>query len=126
MEGFGVECRGLFTDMGHFRSPCCGACSPSVENLSLGNYGNSEEPTTYFPTSGITIPPPPVFRFASAIRNILNGHHDPQPRPPIGFTESIYYSGEGVPPHPSLWEIVARLLPPAAGTHPGLCPLRRA
>src|ERR1700730_9147757 len=57
MEGFGVECRGLFTDMGHFRSPCCGACSPSVENLSLGNYGNSEEPTTYFPTSGTTIPP---------------------------------------------------------------------
>jgi hypothetical protein len=61
--------------------------------------------TTYFPRAAPQYRRPSVFRFASAIRNILNGHHDPQPRPPIGFTESIYYSGEGVPPHPSLWEI---------------------
>src|ERR1700730_1237126 len=126
MEGFGVECRGLFTDMGHFRSPCCGACSPSVENLSLGNYGNSEEPTTYFPTSGTTIPPP-----LSLLLCRRNPQHPQRtPRPTISssdwFTQSIYYSGEGVPPHPSLWEIAARLLPRAAGTHPGLCPLRRA
>src|ERR1700730_7409689 len=31
---------------------------PLWKNLSLGNYGNSKEPTTYFPTSGTTIPPP--------------------------------------------------------------------